>query len=104
MKARQPGPFARSRCWCSAFIARHYIGVQDDPSAGHQRTSGQGAAGGAGATRSGVRVTAIHQPREQRPGPRLDMAQKNADLQLARLLAKRGSQRRPCACHAGQLA
>jgi excinuclease ABC subunit C len=38
-----------------------------------------------------VRVTAIHQPREQRRAW-LDMAQKNADLQLARLLAEEGSQ------------
>jgi excinuclease ABC subunit C len=40
---------------------------------------------------SGVKLAAIHQPREQRR-IWLDMAQKNADLQLARLLAEEGSQ------------
>ena len=40
---------------------------------------------------SGVKLAAIHQPREQRR-IWLDMAQKNAHLQLARLLAEEGSQ------------
>ena len=40
---------------------------------------------------SGIKLAAIHQPREQRR-IWLDMAQKNADLQLARLLAEEGSQ------------
>ena len=40
---------------------------------------------------SGVRIHSVHQPREQRRAW-LDMAQTNASLQLARLLAEEGSQ------------
>jgi excinuclease ABC subunit C len=40
---------------------------------------------------TGVKITALHQPREQRK-VWLEMAQKNAEIQLARLLAEEGSQ------------
>ncbi len=40
---------------------------------------------------TGIKITAVHNPREQRR-IWLEMAQKNADIQLARLLAEEGSQ------------
>ncbi|MFM7332361.1 MAG: excinuclease ABC subunit UvrC, partial [Brachymonas sp.] len=40
---------------------------------------------------TGIKITALHQPREQRKAW-LEMAQKNADIQLARLLTEQGSQ------------
>ena len=40
---------------------------------------------------TGVKITAVHNPREQRR-VWLEMAQQNADIQLARLLAEEGSQ------------
>ena len=73
-----------------AFLAQHYIGI---PMPGTlvvsepirkdllQALSAQ----------TGVKVTAVHQPREQRRAW-LDMAQTNAAIQLARLLAEEGSQ------------
>jgi excinuclease ABC subunit C len=73
-----------------AFIAQHYIGVPVPPTL----VTGEpveDALLDALSEQSGVRVSAVHQPREQRRAW-LDMAQKNADLQLARLLAEEGSQ------------
>lgn len=73
-----------------AFIAQHYIGVPVPPllvtSVPVDKTLLDALT-----EQSGLRVNAIHQPREQRRAW-LDMAQKNADLQLARLLAEEGSQ------------
>ncbi|TFZ08659.1 excinuclease ABC subunit UvrC [Ramlibacter humi] len=73
-----------------AFIAQHYIGVPVPPTL---ITSVQVSREliDALSDQSGVRITAVHQPREQRR-LWLEMAQKNADLQLARLLAEEGSQ------------
>ena len=73
-----------------AFIAQHYIGVPVPPTlvCGEPVDKDLIAAL---AEQSGSRIAAIHQPREQRR-IWLEMAQKNAGLQLARLLAEEGSQ------------
>ncbi len=73
-----------------AFIAQHYIGVPVPPVLVCSEPVDK-ALMEALSDQCGVRVTAIHQPREQRRAW-LDMAQQNADLQLARLLAEEGSQ------------
>ena len=73
-----------------AFIAQHYIGVPVPPLLVTSVPVDKGLME-ALSEQSGTRVNAIHQPREQRRAW-LDMAQKNADLQLARLLAEEGSQ------------
>jgi excinuclease ABC subunit C len=73
-----------------AFIAQHYIDVPVPPTLvlSEQVSS---ALIEAVAQHSGTRVTAVFQPREQRRHW-LEMAQTNAGLQLARLLAEEGSQ------------
>ncbi len=73
-----------------AFIAQHYIDVpappvlilseKVDPHLIDLLTE-----------QTGIKITALHQPREQRKAW-LDMAINNADIQLARLLAEEGSQ------------
>ena len=73
-----------------AFIAQHYIGIPVPPTLVCSEPVDK-ALVAALVAQSGVRFTAIHQPREQRR-IWLDMAQKNAELQLARLLAEQGSQ------------
>jgi len=73
-----------------AFIAQHYIGVPVPPVLVTSEPVDKALLEALG-DQCGVRVTAVHQPREQRRAW-LDMAQKNADLQLARLLAEEGSQ------------
>ncbi len=73
-----------------AFLAQHYIGVPM-PSlivVSHPVSKGLLSAL---SDQHGFKVTAVHQPREQRRAW-LDMAQTNASLQLARLLAEEGSQ------------
>ena len=73
-----------------AFIAQHYIGVPVPPAlvTSHpvskalvEALSGQ----------AGVKISAVHNPREQRR-VWLEMCEKNAAIQLARLLAEEGSQ------------
>ena len=73
-----------------AFIAQHYIDVPVPPTLVCSAPVDKGLIS-ALSEQTGVKLAAIHQPREQRR-IWLDMAQKNADLQLARLLAEEGSQ------------
>lgn len=73
-----------------AFVAQHYLNVPVPPSLIVSEPVSKSLIQALSA-QSGVKVTAVHQPREQRRSW-LDMAQTNAALQLARLLAEEGSQ------------
>jgi excinuclease ABC subunit C len=73
-----------------AFIAQHYIEVAAPPILVCSHAVDKSLMRVLSA-QTGSRVAAQHQPREQRR-IWLDMAQKNAELQLARLLAEQGSQ------------
>ena len=73
-----------------AFVAQHYLNVPIPPSlvvsAPVDKQLLQALT-----VQTGIRVVAVHQPREQRR-VWLEMAQTNANLQLARLLSEEGSQ------------
>jgi excinuclease ABC subunit C len=73
-----------------AFVAQHYLGVPVPPALITSEAVNQHLIE-ALSLQSGVKVTAVHQPREQRR-VWLEMAEKNAAIQLARLLAEEGSQ------------
>jgi excinuclease ABC subunit C len=73
-----------------AFIAQHYIGVPVPSTLITSHPVGKELVA-ALSEQTGVRVNAVHAPREQRR-VWLEMAEKNADIQLARLLAEEGSQ------------
>ena len=73
-----------------AFIAQHYIDVPVPATLVVSEPVDKSLVA-ALAEQADRRVNAVHQPREQRR-VWLEMAQKNADLQLARLLAEEGSQ------------
>ncbi len=73
-----------------AFIAQHYTGVAVPPLLITSEAVSKELIAALSAD-SGQRVAVQHQPREQRR-QWLEMAQKNAALQLARLLAEEGSQ------------
>lgn len=73
-----------------AFIAQHYIDVPVPPTLVLSELVSRELIE-AVAQQAGTRVTAVFQPREQRRHW-LEMAQTNAGLQLARLLAEEGSQ------------
>jgi excinuclease ABC subunit C len=73
-----------------AFIAQHYIDVPVPPCLVCSEPVDK-ALMEALAEQVGIKVSVVHQPREQRR-IWLEMAEKNAGLQLARLLAEEGSQ------------
>jgi excinuclease ABC subunit C len=73
-----------------AFLAQHYIGVPVPPVL-ILSVPVDKALIAALIEQTGVKISAIHQPREHRRAW-LEMAEKNAELQLARLLAEEGSQ------------
>ena len=73
-----------------AFIAQHYIAVPVPSTLVTSEPVARALLDALG-TQAGVRIHAVHQPREQRRAW-LDMAQQNAGLQLARLLSEEGSQ------------
>ncbi|HSV36299.1 MAG TPA: excinuclease ABC subunit UvrC, partial [Ramlibacter sp.] len=73
-----------------AFIAQHYIGVPVPPALITSEPVSPALIDALG-QQAGIRISAVHNPREQRR-LWLEMAQKNADIQLARLLAEEGSQ------------
>jgi len=73
-----------------AFLAQHYIGVPMPSVLVVSHPVGK-VLMSALSEQHGFKITALHQPREQRRAW-LDMAQTNASLQLARLLAEEGSQ------------
>jgi excinuclease ABC subunit C len=73
-----------------AFIAQHYLGVPV-PSALITSHAVEAELLEALSQQAGARIAAVHNPRGQRR-LWLEMAQKNAQIQLARLLAEEGSQ------------
>ena len=89
-EAKPKAPKSVESLILEAFIAQHYIDVLVPPMLVCCAPVDKDLIRALSA-QTGVRVSAIHQPREQRR-IWLEMAQKNADLQLARLLAEQGSQ------------
>lgn len=73
-----------------AFLSQHYLDVPVPPALITSHAVDKDLIQ-ALIDQTGVRIAAVHQPREQRR-VWLDMAQQNADIQLARLLAEEGSQ------------
>lgn len=73
-----------------AFIAQHYIASPVPPALITSEPVGRQLVD-ALSEQTGVKINAVHNPREQRR-LWLEMAEKNAGIQLARLLAEEGSQ------------
>ncbi len=74
-----------------AFIVQHYVGQPVPPQLVTSHAVDAGLIEALSET-TGTRVRAVHQPREQKR-IWLEMAEKGAELSLARLLAEEGSQR-----------
>ncbi len=73
-----------------AFIAQHYLNISVPPALiTSEKVDAKVIE--AISSQSGIKVSAVHNPREQRRAW-LEMAEKNAAIQLARLLAEEGSQ------------
>jgi excinuclease ABC subunit C len=73
-----------------AFIAQHYLNIPVPPALiTSEKVDAKVIE--AISSQSGIKVSAVHNPREQRRAW-LEMAEKNASIQLARLLAEEGSQ------------
>jgi excinuclease ABC subunit C len=73
-----------------AFIAQHYLNIPVPPALITSEKINAKVLE-AIASQSGIKLNAVHNPREQRRAW-LEMAEKNAAIQLARLLAEEGSQ------------
>jgi excinuclease ABC subunit C len=73
-----------------AFIAQHYLNIPVPPALITSEKINPKVLE-AIASQSGIKVNTVHNPREQRRAW-LEMAEKNAAIQLARLLAEEGSQ------------
>jgi excinuclease ABC subunit C len=73
-----------------AFLSQHYVDVPVPPALITSHAVDKDLIQ-ALIEQTGVKITAVHNPREQRRAW-LEMAQQNADIQLARLLAEEGSQ------------
>ncbi len=93
-QADSAGPAATPRALetlvLQAFLAQHYIDLPPPPTLVLSHAVEPGLIGLL-CEQSGVKIQAVHKPREQRR-IWLEMAQKNVELQLARLLAEEGSQ------------
>jgi excinuclease ABC subunit C len=73
-----------------AFMAQHYIGIPVPPAL-ITSVMVDKALVAALSQQAGYKIAAVHNPREHRRAW-LEMSEKNADIQLARLLAEEGSQ------------
>ena len=87
----RPGLASIEQQVLEAFIAQHYLGVAPPPALVISHAVAPGLLA-ALSEQTGVKLNAIHQPREQRR-VWLEMAEKGAQIALARLLAEEGSQR-----------